>query len=155
MDLTTPDRRYPVLAAAARRPLARFAAGATLGFFGVMAPLSAWFLISAPDLPLGMAGLLPRVAAWTGLMGIGYAVALRGMRRWLRTDALDSGRRNLVAGAAAAGALLTVIPLLGPVSEVVRLAVAAAVGAGLAGAMYFPWILPAEERRALRAIDEG
>lgn len=157
MQLPTTNRPQTVIVSAVRRPLARFAAGATLAFIGVIAPLSVWLLVSAPDLPLGLGDLLPRVMGWTASLGVGYAAALRGMRRWLRTEALSSGRRNVVTGAAAAAALVTIIPVLGPVPEVVRLGVAAAVGAGLAAAMYFPWILPADERRALRAleVDQG
>jgi len=154
MRITHSGGRLPVLAAAARHPLARFSAGASLGFLGVVAPISVWLLVTAPELPMGLTGLLPRLAMWTAGLAVGYAAALRGMRHWLRTDALGGGRRSVVAGMAAAGAMIPLIQVLGPVPELLRIGVAAVVGAGLAGAMYFPWLLRSDERRALRALDE-
>ncbi len=136
------------------RPATRFLPGTALGFLLVAAPITAAFIMTAgPGRQLGLGDAVVPALRWMLAMTVGYAAAVRVMSPALRTDAAPAGRRGVVAGVAAAWAMLIACMLMGPVAEWVRLAAALAVGAGSGGVMFWPWRLGRAEREALRVVD--
>jgi hypothetical protein len=133
----------------------RFALGAGL----LLAASFAW----ARDVP-DLRDLLQVSLALAG-MTAGYLAALRALRPSLRVDAGVGGRRGTVAGLAAAGLFLTLVPFVTPhlpgvaagtrllIASAILVATAVAVGAAAAAALFFPWLLSRDERRAMREID--
>jgi len=146
------QRTSPLPARITRTPLGRFAPGAIGGFSAVMIPVSLWF--RASGLPLEFGAHAWPIAAWMGALGVGFAAAVRLMRPWLRPDAGLSGRRSVIAGAASACTMLTVVPGMIDASPLARVAVAASIGAAAAAATFFPWLLSRAERRALRELGD-
>ena len=127
----------------------RFACGATLGLLILAAPV----LVGTPLSHIDYRSMLLAVGSLASGLSIGYALAMRLLRPWLRAGAVASGRQSVIAGLAAASVTFTL--MLGDSLDgtAARVLTPGLVGGFAALAMWFPWLLSRAERRALRELD--
>ena len=102
---------------------------------------------------MGLGSIAVSLGRWAIGMGVGYLATTWVLRPYLRHDAGLTGRRSVIAGAAAAVSVLTAGAFLGPVAAGLQVLTGVCIGGVSTAAMFWPWLLSRETRLAMRELD--